>query len=128
MHDVLQYYPNVKQTLSQFGNEQQLVAGMTDQVNQFLNFKNVSYIFNNMLSYTTGFLGGLFSVLFITFFFLKDGRLVVRSMLLITPTNYEGEMMDIFRTSKKMLSKYFTGLFLDIILVSFIVTTLMWLF
>ena len=54
--------------------------------------------------------------------------MVVRSLILITPSSYETEMLDIFRTSKKMLSKYFTGLFIDMILVCFIVTLLMWLF
>lgn len=128
MNDILVYYPGLKRTLSQFGSEQQIMQGITQQADQFLNFKNVSFVFNNTLSYAGSFLGGLFSVLFITFFFLKDGMLVVRSLLLLTPSNYEGEMIDIFRTSKKMLSKYFTALFIDVLLVSIIVTFLMWLF
>ena len=54
--------------------------------------------------------------------------MVVKALLLMTPSEYESEMLDIYRTSRKMLSKYFTGLFIDMVLVSFIVTTLMWLF
>jgi len=128
MHDVLAYYPSVQDLLAKFGDEKQLVSGISKQLSEFMNFNNISYVFNNTLSYTASLLGGMFSVLFITFFFLKDERMVVKSLLLITPSNMEGEVIDIFRTSKKMLSKYFTGLFLDVVIVSVIVTALMWLF
>lgn len=101
---------------------------MNEQLSRFINFKNVSFILNNAVSYLGTLLGGAFSVLFITFFFLKDEKMVVKSLLLITPTNYEGEMKDILRTSRSMLGKYFTGLFIDILFVSFTVTLLLWLF
>ena len=128
IHNIFIYYPKLKHTLASFGSEQQIMTSVVAQVNHFLNFENVSFVFNNTISYTGTILGGFFSVLFITFFFLKDGKMVVRSLILITPSSYETEMLDIFRTSKKMLSKYFTGLFIDMILVCFIVTLLMWLF
>ncbi len=128
MHNIFLYYPNLKENLLKLGNEQQLLAGITDQVSQFMNFKNVSNIFNNTLSYTSSILGGAFSVLFITFFFLKDGKLIIKSLLLITPSTFENEMVDIYRTSNKMLSKYFIGLFIDIAIISIAVTTLMWMF
>lgn len=128
LHDVLAYYPSLQDLLAKFGDEKQLVQGISKQLSEFMNFNNISYLFNNTLSYTATLLGGIFSVLFITFFFLKDERMVVKSLLLVTPSNMEGEMIDIFRTSKKMLSKYFTGLFIDVVVVAIIVTTLMWLF
>lgn len=127
-YNILQYYPDLKHSLSKFGTEQQIMATVNEQLNQFVNFKNLSSILNNTISYAGTFLGGVFSVLFISFFFLKDSKMVVRSLLLITPSTYEGEMLDIFRTSKKMLSKYFIGLLIDVLFVSITVTLLMWLF
>jgi predicted PurR-regulated permease PerM len=127
-YNILQQYPDLKYTLSKFGTEEQIMSTANDQINQLINFKNLSSILNNTISYAGSFLGGVFSVLFITFFFLKDEKMVVKSLLLITPSSYEGEMIDIFRTSKKMLSKYFIGLLIDVVLISFIVTILMWLF
>lgn len=127
LHNVLTYYPSLQNVLSSFGTEDQMVMSVTHQVNQFLNFHNVSSVFNNILSYTGTILGGLFSVLFITFFFLKDRKLVSNIVLLITPSDYEVAMNDILRTSKKMLSRYFAGLFMDIFLVSLMVSVLMWL-
>ena len=128
MDNVFIYYPSIKDSLSSLGSEDQIITSVVQQGNRFLNFQNVSYIFNNTISYTGSFLGGLFSVLFITFFFLKDGKMVVKALILIAPSSYEKEMIDIYRTSRKMLSKYFTGLFIDMILVSFIVTFMMWIF
>jgi len=128
MDNVFIYYPSIKDSLSSLGSEDQIITSVVQQGNRFLNFQNVSSIFNNTISYTGSFLGGLFSVLFITFFFLKDGKMVVKALILIAPSSYEKEMIDIYRTSRKMLSKYFTGLFIDMILVSFIVTFLMWIF
>ncbi len=128
MHNIFIYYPSLKDSLSALGTEQQIMTSVAEQVNRFLNFQNVSSIFNNTISYTGSILGGVFSVLFITFFFLKDEKMVVKALLLMTPSAYESEMLDIYRTSRKMLSKYFTGLFIDMVLVSFIVTFLMWMF
>jgi predicted PurR-regulated permease PerM len=132
LHDVLEnifkYYPSLKEYMLKLGSDKQIANSISEQFNEFANFKNVSSVFNNTISFTGSILGGLFSVLFITFFFLKDEKLVVKSLLLITPSEFEGEMIDIFRTSKKMLSSYFVGLFIDVILISIIVTSLMWIF
>lgn len=128
VHNISIYYPNLKKTISEFGSEKQIMQSISGQLSQFVNFQNVSYIFNNTLSYTGIILGGLFSVLFITFFFLKDEKLVVKSLLLLTPSTFESEMIDIYRTSRKMLSNYFIGLFIDVAFISITVTTLMWLF
>jgi predicted PurR-regulated permease PerM len=128
LHNIFMYYPSLKDTLTSLGSEQQIMSSITEQVNHFLNFQNISSVFNNTISYTGSILGGVFSVLFITFFFLKDEKMVVKALLLMTPSEYEGEMLDIYRTSRKMLSKYFTGLFIDMVFVSVIVTFLMWIF
>lgn len=128
MHNIFIHYPALQTSLSSLGSEKEIMTSVSTQVSHFLNFQNISSIFNNTILYTGTILGGLFSILFITFFFLKDEKMVVRAMLLITPSSYEKEMLDIYRTSQKMLSKYFTGLFIDMILVSVIVTFLMWIF
>jgi predicted PurR-regulated permease PerM len=132
LYDVLQHvltnYPSLKANISKLGSEQEITENLTLQINHFANFQNLSSIFNNAIYYTTSILGGTFSVLFITFFFLKDEKLAMRGLLLITPTIYEKKILEIVRKSKKMLSNYFIGLFIDIFLVSIIVTSLMWFF
>lgn len=128
LHNLLASNPHLKGLFSKIGNEHQIATSVGEQVTNFVNFKNVTSLFNNTMSYASTILGGLFSVLFITFFFLKDDQIVSKSILLITPVGFDKEMGDILRTSKKMLSKYFIGLFIDVLYVSIVVTTLMWLF
>jgi len=126
LHNIFIYYPALNKGLSSLGTEKQIMDSVMEQISNFVNFKNVTFIVNNIISYITSFIGGLFSVLFISFFFLKDEKLVVKSILLISPLEYEDEMKDILRTSKKMLSKYFIGLFADMFLVTLIVSLFMW--
>lgn len=128
LHNVLIYNPMLKNLLDKLGNEHQIAVAIADQVANFINFNNITSLFNNTISYASTILGGLFSVIFITFFFLKDEKLVINSLLLITPSSFEREMNDIFKTSKKMLSKYFIGLSIDVMIVSIVVTSLMWIF
>jgi predicted PurR-regulated permease PerM len=128
LHNTLASNPHLKGLFSKIGNEHQIAISVGEQVTNFVNFKNVTSLFNNTMSYASTILGGLFSVLFITFFFLKDEQIVSKSILLITPVGFDKEMGDILRTSKKMLSKYFIGLFIDVLYVSIVVTTLMLVF
>ena len=128
LHNVLAYNPTIKQVFNKFGTEHQIAVAISEQTTNFINFKNVTFLFNNTIAYASTIFGGLFSVLFITFFFLKDEKMVVKSLLLITPSALDSEMKDILRTSKKMLSHYFIGLFIDMVLICTIVTTLMWIF
>lgn len=128
LNDIFKQNPRLHQALLSFGSDQQIKQTINTELSEFINFKNISYILNNVISYLGLIAGGVFSVLFMSFFFLKDEKIVVKFLLLITPTEWESEAFEIIRTSKKMLGKYFIGLFLDVLLVSFSVTLLMWLF
>lgn len=128
LHNVTHYYQILNKYMIYLGSEQQIIHGISVQVGKFLNFENISFLFNNTLSYAATIIGGLFAILFITFFFLKDEKIIVQFLLLISPTTIENEMLDIFKTSKKMLSHYFIGLIIDIIFISITVTSLMWIF
>ena len=57
---------------------------------------------------------------------MKDNKLAYRTVLLITPVEYENEMKDILRTTKSMLSKYFVALTIDVIIVITIVSSLLY--
>jgi predicted PurR-regulated permease PerM len=128
LFNVLNQYPEIKNMILAFGSEQEIISALNNQLNTLINIDNLSLVLDNTLSYLGSILGGVFSVLFISFFFLKDEKIVVKAMFIITPTDYEMQMKEIIRTSKKMLSKYFTGLFIDVALVSSLVTILMLLF
>ena len=53
---------------------------------------------------------GLFSVLFISFFFLKDSKLLQNIILLVVPDKQEKGMINSINKTKELLSRYFVGL------------------
>lgn len=125
LHSILEKYPSLKNMLAYFGNEKEIKLALSSQISTFLNFSNFSIIINNFISYAGTIAGGTFCVLFITFFLLKDEQILRNSILSITPANKEKEIHDILHTSKKMLSKYFAALFLDMIVVGIVVGLMM---
>lgn len=126
LHGILNQYPSLGHLFSQLGSEETVKATINEQFNSVFNFGNVSSILNNLINYLSGFLGGLFCVSFITFFLLKDQYTVSRTIILLTPPKIETEVKEILHTSKKMLSKYFIGLIIDIIIVGVLAGVSLW--
>ena len=116
-NNILNQFPSVKSFLLRFGNEEDLKQNLSAQLSNLINSNNVTELLNNTFSYFGSIVGGALCVLFITFFFLKDEQIVIDSLLLLSPSGTENAMREIFRTSKKMLSKYFVGLFIDMFIV-----------
>ncbi|UKM63769.1 AI-2E family transporter [Flavobacteriaceae bacterium GSB9] len=78
---------------------------------------------NSIVSGLGSFSVGLFSVLFISFFFLKDSRLFENGILIFIPENKESRWKTSSTKIKDLLSRYFVGLILQI-LVLFIIYTI----
>lgn len=125
--EILKQFPSAQNVLNKIGDRNTINAAINNQLNTVFNLDTLTYLLNNTVGYLTSILGGVFCVLFITFFLLKDEYSVSRTFLLISPQRYEKEVIDILRTSKKMLSKYFTGLIIDMIIVGTLAGTAMWL-
>jgi predicted PurR-regulated permease PerM len=121
LHNILEQFPSVKNMLLKLGDEDDLKRNISTEMNYYLNTSNIGNAVNNIFNYFSGALGGTLCVLFITFFLLKDEQIVKSSLLTITPAGKEREMRDIFKTSKRMLSKYFGALFVDMFIVGFLV-------
>lgn len=101
LHNILAQFPGLDNTLKSFGTATDIKLALSSQLDSFLNVSNVSWVVNNLFSYTGTILGGTLCVLFITFFFLKDERILKESILTITPSTYETSIQDILHTSKK---------------------------
>lgn len=125
LHNILDQFPLIKNALLKLGTEEDLHHNISSHLNEYINTSNISGALNHLFDYFGTVVGGTLCVLFITFFFLKDEQLVKQSILILTPSGKEHEMKDILATSKKMLSKYFAGLFLDMIIVGILVMTVL---
>jgi len=76
-------------------------------------------IFSNILSGVIAFAGSvfffLFSILFLSFFFLLDIMMLPRFILLLIPLKYEEQTKHVMIKSKAVLSRYFTGLVINVL-------------
>lgn len=77
---------------------------------------------NSIISGLGSFSIGLFSVLFISFFFLKDSRLFENGILTFIPDNKESRWKNSSNKIKDLLSRYFVGLILQILILFVIYT------
>lgn len=118
LHNIIAQFPVIKTNLLKLGNEEDLKRNLSNELNGFMNSNNISQALNNVFNYFSTIMGGTLCVLFITFFLLKDENLVKKSLLTITPIGMEKETREIFRTTKRMLSRYFMALFIDMFIVS----------
>ncbi|GAA3605687.1 AI-2E family transporter [Flavivirga amylovorans] len=77
---------------------------------------------NSVVSGLGSFSIGLFSVLFISFFFLKDSRLFENGLLTFIPDNKESRWKSSSTKIKDLLSRYFVGLIFQILILFIIYT------
>jgi len=89
-------------------------------------------IIPNFLNTFIGGLGesliGLFSVLFISFFFLKDSRLFENGIITFIPDSKESRWKNSSEKIKDLLSRYFVGLIFQILILFVIYTIVLLIF
>lgn len=82
--------------------------------------------FINSFLGTLGSFGiGLFSILFISFFLLKDSRLLLEGVLVFSKKGNEGQFLRAFTKIKQLLSRYFIGLVFQVIILFALYTILL---
>lgn len=86
----------------------------------------------NFLNSLVGILGslsiGLFSVLFIAFFFLKDSKLFEDGLMVLVPDNKESRLQKSINKIKDLLSRYFVGLVFQILILFVIYSIVLFIF
>lgn len=83
-------------------------------VDVFSNFKAIPNFLNSFASVLGNLSIGLFSVLFISFFLMKDSDLLHRALLVFVPDRSEKRFQKSFDKIKDLLSRYFIGLLFQI--------------
>ncbi len=94
-------------------------------VNKFLetfNISNIQNIFSQFLSTIIDIIVALFVISFIAFFFLKDDKLFVRTILKFVPVEYQTEVKHVMYCISKMLMRYFSGVVVDMVIVFILIT------
>mgnify|MGYP001257469061 FL=1 len=104
------------------------VLGELKNVNFISQFKEIPNLLNSLLG-TLGSLSiGLFSVLFISFFFMKDSHLLKNGVMTIIPNKTEERFSKSLETIKDLLSRYFIGLITQITILFILYTIILLIF
>jgi len=81
-----------------------------------LSLEQLPAFFNSVLGLLGNFGAGLFSVAFISFFFLKDSELFENGILMWVPSKENLKTKEAFAKIKSLLSRYFLGLLFQILI------------
>ncbi len=84
---------------------------------RLFNWGNSEYTFQLLIYWTKTLLKIIIIALFCGFFFLKDKNLFKRMIFTFIPKRYEEKTKNVINETGVMLSKYFVGLSIDILLV-----------
>ena len=97
-------------------------SSIDDEIVKLVNLTSVKTIFNSALGLLGNSLIALFSILFITFFFLKEKQLYNDFILALTPTSKSEQLLRAMKNAKRLLSRYFIGIILQIFTITIIVS------
>lgn len=90
------------------------ILGKLKNIDFASQFKEIPDFLNAVLGTLGSISIGLFSVLFISFFFMKDSRLLKNGILVLIPNKTEGRFSNSLEVINNLLSRYFLGLIFQI--------------
>lgn len=97
------------------GNDFNGVQMLIQKLSEVVDLSNIPSILGSVASAVAGIAVGLFSVLFISFFFIKDETLFGRIVGAIAPDSIEEKVKKTILDIDRLLSRYFVGLILEIL-------------
>jgi predicted PurR-regulated permease PerM len=110
-----------------------LMAGQTLQdfiiskAKSLVNLGNITSFIDHFFGVAGTLFVGLFSVLFIAFFFMKDETLFENGLLLLVPEEHHQTTHKVITDSKHLLVRYFIGVLLEVICVMTLISLGLWL-
>lgn len=103
-------------------NEQTLETMISSELESIINLTSVKNIFGNVVGLAGSIFIGIFSVVFLTFFFLRDEHLFFNGIMLFVPTRFEEKAAAILRDTRHLLSRYFVGLSIELLSMMTLIT------
>jgi predicted PurR-regulated permease PerM len=101
---------------------------LVDKAKTVVNLGSVGSMIGNFISVAGNIFVGLFSILFIAFFFLKDENMFEEGLLLFVPTEHHLSTRKVIVESRNLLVRYYLGVVLELIGVMSLIATGLWIF
>lgn len=117
----------VDQYVELSGKEAGNTAFIAQHIETILNIANISNFVNVLVTIFGNVFIAVFAILFISFFFLKEPKLFLSSLLTLVPDEHTARARIVLRSIKTLLSRYFIGLMIECSLAMVLITGLLWL-
>ena len=111
--------------LDSFLKENHLLAQsstLKNELSSLVKLTDIKLIFNSAIDILGNSLIALFSILFITFFFLKEKDIINNFIINITPKKNIDQIQNALKNVKSLLTRYFIGVILQIAIITIIVS------
>ncbi|HOO98607.1 MAG TPA: AI-2E family transporter [Bacteroidales bacterium] len=95
---------------------------LLEKIKTVVNISSVGNAIGNLISAAGNIFIGLFSILFISFFFLKDDTLFQEGLLLFIPPKHHEATLKVVSESKSLLIRYYLGVLLEVLAVTTLIT------
>lgn len=100
---------------------------IVEKVKNIVNLGTVGNFLGNFVTAAGNIFIGIFSILFIAFFFLKDDNMFEEGLLLLVPENNHERTRKVIAESKTLLMRYFIGIFLELLSVMSLIALGLWI-
>jgi predicted PurR-regulated permease PerM len=101
---------------------------LVDKAKSVVNLGSVGSMIGNFISVAGNIFIGLFSILFIAFFFLKDENMFEEGLLLLIPPKHHKATRKVVAESKNLLARYYLGVLLELLGVMSLIAIGLWIF
>ena len=95
------------------GPDFNIITILMDKLREVTNLSNVTSVISSVTSFVTSFVVGLFSIVFISFFFVRNETLFRKIVCTLVPDRMEGKMAKSLGEIEGLLSRYFVGLLVE---------------
>ncbi len=95
-----------------------LVSRIRDQLAGALHIQDLPSLVTSFFGKLGGIFITFFSIFFITFFFLKEERLLYTMVMSVTPSDQVENMDNVLNNTKRLLSRYFIGILIQVIVIT----------
>ena len=96
------------------GKDFNLVTTVLEQIRSVVSLSNVSAVLGSVASAAVSAFVGLFAVVFISFFFIKDDKLFCKIISALVPDRIEESVEKTINDITHLLSRYFLGLTIEV--------------
>ena len=105
-----------------------IVHSITTQLLSIFNIGDINKFFNSIIGTVSSGIVAIFSISFMTFFFLKEDKLFYHMITSMFPSKYEANVSRALESISELLMRYFTGILAENTIVMLILSGTLMLF